>query len=252
MSAMAEAAAERYELKYSVGPDELRMARAMIAPFMRPDDHALEQQDIQYTVRTVYFDTPSLQFYYEKEAGKKIRKKLRLRTYNDYSSESVGFAEIKRKHGHTILKERAPLPFDQIATVVFDSWNGRVALADLTGLDLSAASRASLERFLYFRTCLSLRPAVLVVYEREPFVARDNERIRVTFDRDVRSRIRPTVDEIFEDDGLRFLTDRRRILEIKFDGAMPPWLSLLTRRLNRSHEPISKYCRCLESWATPS
>ncbi len=240
---------ERLELKYFVSPDEIRVARKMIAPFTHPDEHAQACDGYRYTVRSIYFDTPDLRFYYEKEAGTKVRKKLRLRTYNRYSQDTVGFFEIKRKYGNSILKERVGMPFDRAATLLKKDPVERKDPATLEDLRLSVSSRASLQRFFFLEEVLLLHPTVLVVYDREPHVGRDNPRVRITFDCDVRSIIRPEMEEIFAERGLRHLTNHRQIMEIKFDGAMPQWLRPLTSRLNRSHQPISKYCRGIELWA---
>ena len=94
---------------------------------------------------------------------------------------------------------------------------------------------------------------MLVVYNREPYVGRANPQVRITFDCYLRSMIRPTMKEMFAEKGLRYLTNDKQILEIKFNGPMPQWLRPLTARLNRSHRPISKYCRGIDLWslATP-
>jgi len=235
---------ERHELKYFIHPTEIRRVRTLIAPFMRPDDYAQGRDGTQYTVRSIYFETPDLRFYWEKEAGTKVRKKLRLRTYNDRDDSSVGAFEIKRKYGVTIFKERAILPLEPARQILSE---GRSALE---GLDLSAASRHTLERFLFLTDVLSLRPIVLVSYEREAYIGRDNPRARVTIDKHVRSMIRPQMDEIHAERDLRHLTTHRQILELKFDDVMPAWMRPVTSLLSRSHLPISKYCRGIELWGT--
>ncbi|MCK4304641.1 MAG: polyphosphate polymerase domain-containing protein [Candidatus Eisenbacteria sp.] len=240
---------ERFELKYFISPDEMKLARRMVAPFMRTDQYATGRPGNRYTVRSIYLDTLDLRFYYEKEAGLKIRKKLRLRTYNRYSRNAASFFEIKRKYGQAILKERVGMSFARAAELLQQDPVDRVNLANLEDLDLSAASRASLKRFFFLEEVLLLQPSVLVVYDREPYVGLENPRVRVTFDCDVRSIIRPDLEDIFTDTDFRHLTDRRQILEIKFDGSMPPWLRPLTARLDRGNRPISKYCRGIDLWA---
>lgn len=233
---------ERYELKYFVTPAEMQQVRDLTRPFMRPDDFAAGREENQYTVRSIYFDTPNLRFYYEKEAGLKNRKKLRLRTYNQRDSHSVSALEIKRKYGRTIFKERVLLPLDQGQSLLTEG------SALLERLELSAASRHTLERFVFLLNVLRLRSTVLVTYEREAYVGRDDQRVRVTLDKHVRSMIRPELDEIHSERGLRHLTDRRQILELKFDRVMPRWLRTVTSMLSRSHQPISKYCRGIDLW----
>jgi hypothetical protein len=239
----------RYELKYFVSPDEMCLVRAMVAPFMRPDEYGLGRPGNCYTVRSIYSDTRDLRFYHEKEAGLKIRKKLRLRTYNRYQPDSVAFFEIKRKHGQTIMKERVGMGLDQALELSRLDPDARAETLSRNGLGLTPGSRASLDRFFFLTDSLMLRRTVLVVYEREAYVGRENPRVRVTLDCDVRSIIRPDLDDIFAERDLRHLSSRRQILEVKFDGWMPPWLRPVTTRLNRSYQPISKYCRGIDLWA---
>jgi len=239
---------QRYELKYFISEREMDAIRTMIAPFAQPDPYSEGCPEGKYTVRSVYYDTPDLRFYYEKEAGTAIRKKLRVRTYNRYCREAVGFFEIKRKYGVTIFKERVGMPFDRALALLQEDPAHRLDPESTAGLELSLAARATLERFFFLQEVLSLLPSVLIVYDREAYVGAENPRVRITFDCDVRSVIRPSIDEIFAEKGLRRLVDRRQILEIKFDGAMPAWVRPVTRLLSRSNRPISKYCNGIDLW----
>jgi hypothetical protein len=239
---------QRYELKYFVSEQEMQATRSMIAPFTEPDPFSVGCPGGLYTVRSIYFDTADLRFYYEKDAGTSIRKKLRLRTYNRYCREAVGFYEIKRKYGTTILKERVGMPFDRAVALLQEHPAHRLDPESIAGLELSLAARATLERFFFLEQVLPLLPVVLIVYDREAYVGAENPRVRITFDCDVRSAMRPGIEEIFVEKGLRRLADRRQILEVKFDGAMPAWVRPVTRMLDRSHGPISKYCSGIDLW----
>ncbi len=251
---MTDVRFQRYELKFFVTEAQIRAIRALVAPFMGPDPHAGSGDHGGYTVRSIYFDTPDLRFYHEKEAGQAVRKKLRLRTYGDLPADprapgGVAFFEIKRKRGFTILKERVGLSFDCATGLCAEDPAHRMDFPALRSLELSRAARATLERFFFLEQSLRLRPSVLVVYDREAYVGVENPRIRLTFDRDVRSIIRPELDEIFAQKGLRRLTDEQQVLELKFDGSMPAWLRPVTTMLDRFNGPISKYCRAIDLWS---
>ncbi|MCK4413095.1 MAG: polyphosphate polymerase domain-containing protein [Candidatus Eisenbacteria sp.] len=234
----------RYELKYYVGSNDITAARTMLAPFVRPDPFAERRPGYEYTVRSIYFDTPQLRFYHEKDAGLKNRKKLRLRTYNHRDRASIASFEIKRKYGRVIFKERVCLPLERGLSLLAEGRSGLRILA------LTPGSRARLERFLFLMEALRLRPSVLVTYEREAYVGRSNLRSRVTIDKHVRSILQPRVEELHDKGGFRHLTNHKQILELKFDGAMPPWMRPVTAYLDRSHRPISKYCKGIDLWQT--
>lgn len=245
---MVESRFKRYELKYPIGPAEIDRVRGMISPFVRADDFACSRPGCTYTVRSVYFDTPGLRFYWEKDAGLKVRKKLRLRTYNQRDGDSVVSIEIKRKNGVILFKERVLLPFDFGPALMHD---GREALAAVMP-SLSPGARATVERFLHLFEVLRLRPSVLITYEREAYVGRLNSRDRLTIDKDIRSIARPRADEWHAEGGYRRLTDDIQVLELKFDGAMPVWMRGVTGYLDRTHRPISKYCKGIDLWGQGS
>jgi SPX domain protein involved in polyphosphate accumulation len=245
---MSQQRFERWELKYYIHPHEMDLVRCLIEPFMHIDKYANGHRDGRYIVRSIYFDTPSMRFYHEKEAGTKIRRKLRVRTYNQYEPDSVSFLEIKRKNNNAIIKERVRMPWLDAMTLLNYS-NNCAGPKVLSKLALTHASAASVNRFISMMSLMSLRPVVLVVYDREAYVGNENSRVRVTFDCDVRSAINPKLEDIFENRDLRHLTNRRQILEVKFDGVMPAWLRPVTSHLDRSHQAISKYCHGIDLWS---
>ena len=76
---------ERLELKVVV--DEataLRIGRDIL-PYCRADEHNVGASAAMgdYTIRSLYLDTPSLAFYRAKDRGDSERMKLRIRTYSD-------------------------------------------------------------------------------------------------------------------------------------------------------------------------
>lgn len=239
---MVQGRFERRELKYFIRPAEISRVREIIRPFARPDDYAALCEGYEYTVRSIYFDTPDLRFYYEKDAGVRKRKKLRLRTYNECGGDSMGSIEIKRKYGDIIFKERLLLPLDVARALL------RERPVNISSLGLSTACQQTLHRFLTLMQVLRLRNVVLIAYEREAYVGRDYPRARLTIDKHVRSMIRPGLEDIHAERGLRHLTDERQILEVKFDGTMPAWLRMVTSYIGRSNMAISKYCRGIDLW----
>ena len=75
----------RYEYKFKIPLDLIDDVRKFILPYTKFDPYLEKHGNQRYTVRSIYFDTPELDFYYEKIDGVKIRKKLRVRTYNRVS-----------------------------------------------------------------------------------------------------------------------------------------------------------------------
>ena len=97
----------RIEYKYLVPNAHLDGIRQAILPYVRSD--AFGDGRGEYTVRSVYYDTPRAACYHEKLDGLEARKKFRIRGYDRPQQSSVVFLEIKRKFGNCISKHRAPL-----------------------------------------------------------------------------------------------------------------------------------------------
>ena len=180
--------------------------------YMEYDPFARQMVNHNYTVRSVYIDTPRLLFYHEKLDGIKVRKKLRVRVYNDLEPNSLAFLEIKRKIEDTIFKERLKLPLAETIHLM----NGvDIRLQDGYATFTEAAT---LEKFKYLTKRLNLKPTVLVTYEREALVGIDDPSLRVTFDLNVRSYPNPQVEEIYREDDLAFPPDS--VLSASKLGAM--------------------------------
>ncbi|MBU1949927.1 MAG: polyphosphate polymerase domain-containing protein, partial [Candidatus Eisenbacteria bacterium] len=196
----------------------------------------------RYVVRSLYFDTPDLDYYWEKIDGIKIRKKVRIRSYDPRPKDNLVFVEIKRRENNRILKERCPLRFALLPQAMDGEQGGSVAAA------LPVANRLTLSRFRYLLSMYELKPTILITYDREAFVGQDNDRLRVTLDMDVRSRMCGELDDLFIDDGMKRMEDTRTILECKFDDRMPHWMVKMVRRLGVMAESVSKYCLSIEAW----
>lgn len=232
----------RYEHKFRLEMKDIPEIRKYIEPFTKLDPHLKELGGKKYTVRSIYFDTPELDYYFEKIEGLKIRKKLRVRTYND--SSEFAFLEIKRKFVNCIAKERSRLPFITIERLISTSEDTAFEFEQ----DDHNAKLVS-GKFLYNLLKKGLVPTILVVYEREAYLGRTDERERLTIDTSVRAVAKPDPGDILNDENLTMITEDWCILELKFDDIMPKWMKDVTTRFKLKKESISKYCLGVEACA---
>src|SRR5438477_8101887 len=125
----------RYEVKYFVPEGLLPFLREMIIPYTTLDTHVEYKDTHQYTVRSIYFDTPNFDFYFDKLEGVGRRKKVRMRVYHDNTDENIAFLEVKEKMDVPLLKYR--VPFKAINTLnLFKSSNtGSYLLENLPDFD---------------------------------------------------------------------------------------------------------------------
>ena len=233
----------RIEYKYLVPNAHLDAIRAAILPYVTTDPFA-EQGHGEYTVRSVYFDTPQSACYHEKLDGLEARKKFRIRGYNHADQESVVFLEIKRKHGNCISKHRAPLLHADL-----DRFMAAPSLdSEMLRTDIASQARGDANKFLYYYYRLRLRPSVLVVYDREAFMGRFDASLRMTFDKNLRGEVSPSLAGLFRDRGLEQALAGHFIFEVKFfRGALPVWVISLIKRFALKRMALSKFTICLDT-----
>lgn len=221
----------RSEIKYLVPVEVLPALRARIAPFARLDPYASGQAQPCYTVRSIYFDTLNLRYYHEKVEGLKVRKKLRIRAYNQPSDTAKVFLEIKHKVDARTRKERVAIPAH--------------ALQEVLCTPPSASPPA--HHFCYALHHYALRPLLLVVYDREPYVGTMDLSLRITFDQHLRSYLYPGLEDLYREQALTPALPDHVILEVKFDGTFPFWLRGILGSWGLRQRALSKYVICLDT-----
>jgi len=225
----------RYEYKYQISPEMIPKLGNYITPFTTVDPHLKDATENKYTVRSIYFDTPTLDFYYEKMDGLKIRKKLRVRTYNEMND--FAFLEIKRKFINCVVKERSKLPFKVIERLINTMEESAIEYPDN-----DYNSRLVSGKFVYTLLKKGLLPVLLVVYEREAYIGLIDDRERLTIDTDVRAIPEPDLGDILITDNFIPIMKNLDILELKFDNIMPQWMKNLVSEFGLERKSISKYC----------
>lgn len=231
----------RSELKYFIVPESIQEIRDYLRPYTELDPFSAEIENHSYTVRSIYFDTDSFDFYYEKMDGLKIRKKIRCRAYNEFDVDKPAFLEIKRRYNNQIIKERAKIPLSRIEEI-------HKRLENPSDIDTKwVNNKNTVEKYLYNIKKLNLHPAALVTYEREAYIGALNNHERITFDKNIRCLLFPEISELFREDDLKIVTDTLYILELKFENFMPKWMISLVRDLRLRQEPIPKYCMSIDT-----
>ncbi|MEO0077959.1 MAG: polyphosphate polymerase domain-containing protein [candidate division WOR-3 bacterium] len=226
----------RLEYKYVVPKSLLPELRAALRPYVCLDGFCAACPAQQYTVRSIYYDNRRLSCYDEKFDGFRLKKKLRIRGYNQPGPDSTVFLEIKRKQEDFISKSRAPVRWDQIEQV-FAGYGRATELPFAPG---SAEAEAA-GRFLYNYYRRRMMPLVLVAYEREAFFGRFDPRLRLTFDRNIRSRLYPRLAELYVDRDLKFLIPGHFVFEVKFYMTLPQWVRSVVQRFDLQRTAFSKF-----------
>ncbi|MBI4721701.1 MAG: polyphosphate polymerase domain-containing protein [Candidatus Stahlbacteria bacterium] len=245
----------RREYKYLVPKELIDDIRNEMAPYVQLDKFSETQKEKQYTVRSVYYDTKTFDCYDEKIEGFKVKKKFRIRGYNSCEENGIVFLEIKRKYEDFIEKNRAPL-----------KWNQVRSLFSVCGFDTSAKAgqesnpyiRIPFEenskedkdarRFLYNYYSKKLLPTVLVIYEREAFYSKFDPSLRITFDKNIRSLLYPSLDLLYINEDVKYALAHHFIFEVKFyRSCLPLWIKSIITRYQLQRLSLSKYTICIDS-----
>jgi len=163
----------RYELKYRISEAKARALAAYVREYLPQDRYAQLRPDGQYPITSLYLDSNQLTLCRETLEKKKNRFKLRVRGYSD-NPETPVFFEIKRRINNVIIKSRARAMHEHVPIVL----GGRELPPVKFKTDLK-----SLRQFQFYSRLLNVRPMVLVRYMREAYEGQGDNRVRVTFDR---------------------------------------------------------------------
>jgi SPX domain protein involved in polyphosphate accumulation len=205
---------------------------------MRPDEHGNDNG--RYALASLYYDSPELRCYWEKEYGLRFRRKLRLRRYETgetLTEETPIFVEIKQRVDRVTQKRRAVLPYGAALRLCNERQMPEYAPED----------KAVIEEIYVFLWQYNLRPVSIVRYDRQAFVGSAYDLgLRVTFDTNLNFQAHPLhLHEVPQ--GLPILPANQVVLEIKVNERIPSWLTGLIADHNLRLERVSKYCRSIET-----
>jgi len=224
----------RYELKYHITESKARAVAQFVRQYVPVDRYCKLQRSGDYPIVSLYLDSDDMHLCKESLDGRQNRFKLRIRGYTDEPDYPV-FFEIKRRINTVIMKSRTRVMHSDVPRL-------------LSGLSLPPQSYSvdtkALNQFQLYMTSIQAKPKVLIRYMRQAFEDEGESRVRVTFDRQLCYSVtdKPEVrlggsgwqrSPVTENGGV--------VLEIKFNGSYPVWLSRLVEYFDLRARAMSKY-----------
>jgi SPX domain protein involved in polyphosphate accumulation len=228
----------RFELKYLITLQQAERFKAALRAYLRPDEHGNDNG--RYALASLYYDSPDLRCYWEKEYGIRFRRKLRLRHYETGESlteETPIFVEIKQRVDRVTQKRRAVLPYRETLRLCNDRQIP----------DHAPEDKAVIEEIYVYLWQYNLRPVSIVHYDRQAFIGSAYDLgLRVTFDTALTFQVHPL--HLHETPfGLPMMPTNRVVMEVKVNERIPSWLSEMIANHNMRLERVSKYCRSIEN-----
>jgi hypothetical protein len=226
---------KRFEFKYLVGTMDVPRVVESFGGYLTPDPNS--DPAVGYSLYSVYWDSGDFRFFWEKIEGLKQRRKLRLRRYGTGPDIQI---EIKQRIDRTLQKRRLRWPVERVREVFGSMARGSLPAETDLGHPVAAEAAVLCRRF-------GLTPRVGVRYRRRAFFGAFEPNLRVTFDSRVQYQAGGDVDLTAPFDVGKYIVDpRSTIMEIKFTGRVPLWLSRLVSTNDLQMIRMSKYCSAVD------
>ena len=218
----------RHELKYFITPAELNVLRSSLKPVMQLDPNGNENNE--YHIRSLYFDTINDDALEEKSAGVGNRKKYRIRIYN--FSDRVIKLECKSKYGDLISKQSVSIPRELADQLIAGDPEGLQRMRHPLLHDVYREMKTRL-----------LRPVVIVDYIREAYI-HPAEEVRITFDKQIRTGLYQTAMFDASIPTYPVFDDPVEVLEVKYDEFLPTYMQAILSGVTAQRSAVSKYTWC--------
>ena len=214
----------RQEKKFSINLVDSVRLRGLLGAVMHGDVH---NGATGYVIRSLYFDTPDDQDFFDKVEGLELRRKIRLRIYSP--GDPFAMLEMKQKQG----------PYQRKRSLRVDRQEAlRLCQGDYRPL-LGHPEPFAAECYGLMH-CRCYRPKTIVEYRRTAYVAKENH-IRITLDSCIAAN---------EADCALFapnlplypvMDPSQLVLEVKYDGFLLSYIKDLLNQVERSELSVSKY-----------
>lgn len=218
---------QRHELKYYINRADYQYCKFFLKHLMDQDPYQKKEEG--YFIRSLYLDDMYDNSVEEKLSGIEKRDKYRLRIY-DVEQGWVKL-ERKRKDNDYVLKTTALITKNEALNIMKGNYQ-----------DLLKYNNQNFNSIYFDLKRKYFRPVVIVDYIRDAFIL-DYNRIRITFDKHLRSSVWDL--DLFSPDIITtpYQKDEVIIMEVKFNNALPLWFSDFFRFKSATKSAISKYCQ---------
>ncbi len=212
----------RHEIKYICSEKQLFLIEQRLKTIMKKD---VNQKGDSYRIRSLYFDTEDDRFLEESINGTDNRRKYRIRFY-DLNED---FFRIERKDTVRNMKQK---------------YSARVGKQDvdrvLSGDIIPESDDELIREIRTMQMSEGMHPVAIVDYRRIAYTYPDGN-IRITLDKDISCSGR--VKDFCDKNALLVpvLPYGRHILEVKYDGIMPGYISKMIDIGDLEQVSFSKY-----------
>jgi len=230
----------RHEFKYVLPLSARDELLAIIGDNAMPDQHASAREDglVGYYNHSIYLDTEDLLDYHERLSVRRVRNRLRVRSYGKPGERAPVFLENKRKIDEWVVKQR-------VRVCDADTWAAHPH--DRPWVDFASGvnggGRYAAAHFL--RLVENGRvPVSMVRYFREVYLDGRGDgygKVRLTIDREIFAKVRPDGRDLYAAPDVELIPRDWMVMELKFCGDRPAWMRAICRELGLRAHPVPKF-----------
>lgn len=223
---------KRYEKKYIISEEKANLLVARIGHRLSADKYG------KSTICNIYFDTPDFRIIRHSMEKGVFKEKLRIRSYNCPTADSMVFIELKKKFKGVVYKRRITLKYADAVKYL------------LKNIRPESVNEQVLSEIDYFKSYYpSLKPRVSLFYDRIAFYSKEDKNLRITFDTNIRYRTSRL--DIAEGSEGRTISEKgKAVMEIKCIGSMPLWLTRELSALEIFPSSFSKYGKAFSDFTS--
>ena len=212
---------KRRELKYLMTNEQAMLLRKIMTQYMKPDQY------FKSSVRNLYYDTPSYLLIRRSIEKPEYKEKIRIRCYQTIKNEDLVFVELKKKYKSTVFKRRTTLKYVDA-----------IKLMNKEEVILNNQIEKEIKYFIdYYK---NLKPSIFLSYERESYINKEKEYLRITIDKEIIFR-EYDLDLTKDKYGENILADNKVLVEIKTNFGYPSWLVDFLSENKIYKQSFSKY-----------
>ena len=198
---------KRYELKYMLNEDQYHAMLAALRDKAAPDKYCIDGK--RYGLYNLYCDTDHFDVIRHSVSKPMFKQKLRVRSYvADPSDDDNVFVELKKKYDGCVNKRRAVMTFGE-AKRFFETGK-----CTRTGDYVTDQVMSELEQYI---SLYHVYPRVCVSYQRSAYFLHEDNKIRITFDTEVKA-------GFIGEEPVSIVPDGIYLMEIKISEKIPLWL----------------------------
>lgn len=248
---MAQNIFERYEKKYLITKDIQEILLSKINDKIDADNYG------SYTISNIYYDTNNYDLIRNSIEKPLYKEKLRMRSYKTVEEESLVFIELKKKYKGVVYKRRISLGYKdaklflQTGKLNCETKKNSIENEDLAFEKFNYKDMQIAREIEYFLKINNVSEKIFLSYDRRAYKGIEDDSFRITFDTNIKFRQNnlSLSESVF---GKSVLSENQAIMEIKFLGVMPIWMSKVLSDLCIFTTSFSKYGTCYKEFILKS